>query len=107
MNQYTSLLKDPEIIDVISVGDTDYALVTRPRGVPGCVSVPGGQLATRLREFLAHGYSQRHRQPYTQVAGVFAWALFTYSLEALDTTKKQTFSHALMGTSTRPGMLAQ
>jgi hypothetical protein len=102
---YAILLKDPGIIDIVTVGETDYALVTEFRGVPGCTTLPVAHLASHLRDLITRGYSHRHRQPYRAVAGIFAWSLYTYSLETLDPIRKQTFSHALAGTSVRDGLL--
>lgn len=105
MVEYAKLLKEPDVLDIISVGETVYALVAKPRAVPGCIALSIAQLPSRLRDFLATGYSHRHHKPYADVAGVFAWSLFTYSLESLAATRKQTFSHALMGVANREGLL--
>lgn len=102
-----SLLSEPDIIDLVTVDETTYAIVTKPRAVPDCIALPVANLSTRLRDFIARGYSHRHRKPYAAVAGVFAWTLVTYSLEALAPSRKQTFSHALMGTAMRSGLLSQ
>lgn len=106
MTGYATLLKEQDIIDIVSVGEITYALITQPRLVPGCLPVPLAQLPSRLRDFLAQGYSHRHHKPYAEVAGVFAWTIFTYALEHLAPTKKQTFSHALMGVAAREGLLS-
>jgi hypothetical protein len=105
--QFDALLKQSDVLDIISVDETSYALTARHMTVPGCVVVPASQLATHLKEFLAKGYSHRHRKPYRQLAGFAPWVLYTYSLETLPPPRKQVFSHALMGTKTRTGLLAQ
>ncbi len=105
--QFNSLLKQFDLIDIVTVDDTHYAITASAGAVPGCVSVPAAQLHTRVREFLERGYSHRYRQSYRVIAGVASWALVTYSLERLPPSRKQVFSHALMGVQGRAGLLSQ
>jgi hypothetical protein len=104
--QFSALLRDYQLIDIVSVHETHYALARSPVPVPGCVTITPEQLPSRLHELLAHGFSQRQKVPYASLAGVSAWHLYTYSLEALPPSRKQVFSHALMGVGGKPGLLA-
>ena len=120
--RFAQLIREHRLVDIITVDDVHYAILpegpglsssqeTTPvlrvlRAIPGCVPLPASQLHTHLAEFLERGHSERFDTSYTELAGLKAWALFTYGLTELPATKKQQFSHALTGSAAqRGGML--
>jgi hypothetical protein len=100
------LIRHYKLVDVVSVDDVNYAIATAPISVPNCTTLLVTQLPNYLLTFLAKGYSQRHNTPYSLLAGVESWIVFSYTLTHLPATKKQIFSHALAGTGGRRGLLA-
>lgn len=102
---FSGLIRQHKLIDIVSVDDKHYALAAQETTVAGCIVVLPNQLHNYEREFLLRGYSHKHRSAYSKNIGLEPWIIFTYELNALSATKKQTFSHALSGTGGRKGLL--
>ena len=94
--QFSGLLKQVDVIDIVTVGETHFA-----------ITAGASQLHTRVREFLERGYSHRYGQSYRKMAGVGSWSLITYLLARLNPGRKKVFSHALMGVQGRIGLLPE
>lgn len=99
-------LRMPGVVDIIAAEGTYFALTSEHHSIPGCTVVLLSQLPQYVSRFLLTGYSHRYGCPYADIAGLRAWLVFTYSLEELTPTQKQTMSHALSGTAGRSGVLA-
>jgi len=102
---FSSLIKQHKLVDIITVDDTHYALAAEPVIVPGCTVILCRELHSYEAEFLTKGFSQRYKQQYSAALGLEPWIIFTYSLQELPAPKKQVFSHALSGTAGRKGLL--
>ncbi len=98
-------LQQKEVIDIVTVDGSSYAITTEPITLPGFLAVPVGQLHNHLRLFLTKGYSQRHKQPYATATNLTPIVIYTYDVSSLQLSRKQSFSHALRGTGGRPGLL--
>lgn len=104
---YHKLIRENKLLDIISVGETNYAIAAEASVVSGCTLVLAHQLAEYLALFIREGFSRRFNTPYHVLAGLSVWSLFSYSLAEQEITNKQAFSHALMGTGGRAGMLTK
>ena len=104
---FDSLLREHKLVDIITVDNVHYAIAAQHAVVPGCTVILVTQLGAHLGVFLRQGYSQRHRTAYSSLANLRQWQLYTYSLAELPTGKKQQFSHALDGSTARPGLVAR
>jgi hypothetical protein len=102
---FMQLIRDYKLADIITVDGTSYAVSIDGTPVPGCVPVSFFQYHQHVRTFLK-GHSQLHGKPYSTVAGLGTWVLFTYTVKPLTPSQKQMFSHALAGTGGRKGLLA-